>query len=385
MSWNQQTGKAFNKQKIIQTIFAAKSLSRNELIEITGLKKATIANLVNELLQEQFLIEDGKIQSTGGRRSHILRVNDQAGYALAIDVGVNYLRGEIVDFTGKMVFEKVKPIVDIDFKLYLKDIYALIDYLITQVPKSPYNILGLGVAIPGLIDPNGVILNAPNLKWSNIDLYSKLKVKYDFPIQLVNEADAGAFAEYVLEHTQDARNLIYVSIGIGIGVGLIINEQFYKGSYGVAGESGHNVINMFGKQCTCGRIGCWEAYASEYALLEEARSIMPTKPVSLEYLIQLAEKGHKDVVKLFSEYGKYIGVGVTNLIHSINPDKVIIGNRITKAKKYINHSLQQTLEDHAMPYHLENCDITFSTNEERSIVLGAAALVIFNFIETDVC
>ena len=384
MSWNQQTGKAFNKQKILQTIFTKKLLSRNELIEMTGLKKATVANLVSELLQEQLLVEAGKEQSTGGRRSHILRVNDKAGYAIGIDVGVNYLRGEIINFAGETVFEKVQPIANKDFNVYLKHIYTLIDMLCLQVPESPYNILGIGVAIPGTIDSDGIILEAPNLKWTNNDLRVRLQRKYEVPIHVMNEADAGAYAEYTLAPNQSTQNLIYISIGIGIGVGMFINEQFYKGSNGISGESGHAVINMFGRQCTCGRIGCWEAYASEFALLQEAAEIYPTKPVSLEFLVQQADKGHPQMTTLFQEFGKYVAIGITNLIHTLNPDKVVIGNRITKAKPYIKAAILETVQANAMPHHLENCEILFASNEERSTVLGAAVLSIFHFIENDI-
>lgn len=381
MSWNQQVGKKYNKQQILNSIFSKDSISRGEVIEVTGLKKATVANLVTELLEQQLVLEDGKDPSTGGRRSRLLRFNKTAGFALGIDVGVNYLHGVVVNLKGEILFEKRQPVPTIQLEHYLQNILELIELLHTHVPPSPYSIIGLGVAIPGSINKDGVIIKAPNLRWENFNIYDFLQQRLDYPIYISNEANAGAYAEYIFENNKETANLIYLSIGIGLGVGIILDNQIYLGINGFSGESGHNIIQMNGRKCTCGRNGCWEAYASEYALIHDATYMLKEKELTLEQLISLAEEGHTEVLQLFSDIGQYIGVGISNLIHTFNPEKIIIGNQMTKAQKFIEQSLMRTVNSDTMPFHLTDSSLQFSTLKDHSIVLGAASFIIDQFIQ----
>lgn len=381
MSWNQQIGKKYNKQQILNCIFSKDIVSRGEIIEETGLKKATVANLVTELLEEQLVTEDGKELSTGGRRSRLLRFNKTAGFALGIDIGVNYLHGVVVNLKGEIIFEKLQPVSTIQLESYLKNILELIELLHNNVPSSHYSIIGLGVAVPGSINKDGVIIKAPNLRWENFDIKHFLQQRLHYPIHISNEANAGAYAEYIFENNKETSNLIYLSIGIGLGVGIIIDNRIYLGVNGFSGESGHTIIQMNGRKCTCGRNGCWEAYASEYALIHEATYMLKEKELTLEKLITLAEEGHKDVLQLFNDIGHYIGLGITNLIYTFNPEKIIIGNQITKAQKFIEQSLFETVKSEMMHFHLTDDSVQFSKLKNHSIVLGAASFIIDQFIQ----
>lgn len=381
MSWNQQLGKKLNKQQILKYIFTKDMVSRGEIIEETGLKKATVANLVTELIEDQLLLEDGKDLSTGGRRSRLLKFNKVAGFALGIDIGVNYLRGVVVNLKGEIIYEELLSVPSIQLEDYLKNILNLIELLHRNVPSSPYSIIGLGIAVPGSISKNGVIINAPNLRWESFDINSFLKERLPYPIYVTNEANAGAYADYVFQNHEKASNLLYLSIGIGLGVGVIIDDNIYLGVNGFSGESGHTLLNINGRRCTCGRKGCWEAYASEYALIHDACYVLNKKELSLEQLIILAEEGHKEVLQLFNDTGYYIGLGITNLIHTFNPEKIIIGNRMAKAQKFIEQSMFETVASTTTKFHLNNCSLQFSTLKDRSIVLGAASFIIVQFIQ----
>ncbi|MER1987903.1 MAG: ROK family protein [Solibacillus sp.] len=381
MSWNQQVGKKFNKQQIMNYIFSKDVVSRSEIIEETGLKKATVANLVTELLEEQLVLEDGKDQSTGGRRSQLLRFHQNAGFALGIDIGVNYLHGVVVNLKGEIIFEQLQPVYTIQRENYLQNVLALIDVLQKNVPISPYAIIGLGVAVPGSIYQDGTIMNAPNLHWENFDFHHFLQQHIDYPFYISNEANAGAYAGYVVEYHKEIPNLLYVSIGVGLGVGIVIDHTIYLGAQGFSGESGHMIIQMNGRLCKCGRKGCWEAYASEYALIREATYLLKEHDLSLEKLINLAENGHADVLQLFADIGYHIGLGMTNLIHTFNPEKIIIGNRMTLAQKFIAPSIEEAIRSNTMPFHLDALSIDYSSLKQHSIVLGAAAFIIDRFIQ----
>ena len=130
------------------------------------------------------MIEDGKELSTGGRRSRLLRFNKTAGFALGIDIGVNYLHGVVVNLKGELIFEKLQPVSTIQLESYLKNILELIELLHSNVPSSHYSIIGLGVAVPGTINKDGVIMKAPNSRWENFDITHFLQQRLNYPIHI---------------------------------------------------------------------------------------------------------------------------------------------------------------------------------------------------------
>lgn len=379
MSWNQQLGKQLNKESILQQIFLKKQLSRNEIIASTTLKKATVANLVNELLEEQLILEAGKEQSTGGRRSNLLQINNQAGYALSIDIGVNYLSGVITDLNGLIVWKVKNFIHDTSFDHYFERIISLIKMLEDHVPSSTYHIIGIGIAVPGIITTEGVIINAPNLQWKNIDLAKMLATYFDYPIALNNEANAGAFAEFSYTYNQQHQNLLFVSIGYGIGVGIIVNGELYTGEQGFSGESGHMIIQMDGKRCRCGRSGCWEAYASEQALIQQFETALSQKNLTIEE-ISKRTKTDKQTEHLFDEMSRYIGIGIMNLLYTFNPAKIIIGNRISLLAEQLEEKIQQYVHDQSSKFFKDDVAIEFSPLQENAILIGAATLAINQFL-----
>lgn len=381
MSWNQQLGKKFNKELILKEIFLHSDISRGDIIKETGLKKATVANLVNELIDENLILESGEEASTGGRRSKKLKFNEKAGFALGVDIGVNYIYGVVVNLRGEIIFEDTHTIHSAAFESYFERIISLIHLLISNVPQCPYHIVGLGMAIPGIIDTSGNVLDAPNLYWKNIELKRMLEDKFPFPIYISNEANAGAYAEFTFTQNKEANNLLYLSIGIGLGVGIIINGKIYQGNNGYSGENGHTILNLNGKTCTCGRKGCWEAYASEHAAVKEAENMFNKTSLTLEQLLQYADEGDEKIRKLFQDIGFYIGIGITNLIHTFNPEKIIIGNRMIKAQRYVEPALLETIEANTNSAHFQTVSVEFSSLRGQAIAIGAATFIIDQFIE----
>lgn len=379
MSWNQQTGKKFNKELILQQIFLHPTISRNEIIDQTKLKKATVANLVNELLEEQLIIEAGKEESTGGRRPNLLKLNANAGYALSIDIGVNYLNGIITNLKGEIIWKVKEFILDTALARYFPKIISLIKVLEQHVPPSPYHIVGLAITVPGLIDTNGIIIKAPNLQWHDVDLLTSLRPYTTYPTIISNEANAGAFGEYSYTYSQQHQNLLFVSIGYGIGVGIMMNGELFLGEHGFSGESGHMIIQMDGKTCRCGRSGCWEAYASESALLKEVELTLGMENITIEDILELTKTNDK-MLPLLKNFSKSIGIGLMNLIYTFNPAKIIIGNRITLLQDQLEQPLKSYIEDKSATFFKEDVNIEFSTLQDNAILIGAASLAINQFL-----
>lgn len=377
ITWNQQVVKKNNKALVLQLIMEKEPISRADIAQVSGLNKATVSSLVNELLAADLVYESGPGESSGGRRPVILHFNKIAGYSIGIDIGVNYVLCVLTDLKGNIVIERNQAVHKTPYAATIEIVKEMIHSLIVEMPSSRYGIVGIGVGVPGIVNKEGSVLLAPNLGWKNTQIKKDLEDLFHVPVIIENEANAGAFGEQQFGIGQDYQNIIYISAGIGIGVGIILNKELYQGKNGFSGEMGHMIIDINGKPCNCGSKGCWEAYASEQALLEKAGE----NRNSLENLIQLASHEDKNAQNLFTEIGAYLGYGINNIINTFNPDQVIIGNRLSMAKEWIEHPILSTIENHSLTYHQNEFQLDFSKLGKYSIAIGMSAFVVENFIK----
>lgn len=368
--------KKINTSIVLEAVLKNAPLSRAQISELTGLNKATVSNLVQDLIDSDLIIEIGPGESSGGRKPVMLLFNGQAGYAVGIDLGVNYIRGVLADLEGNVISELQKSLKKHQLEFTLKELVQCIEELIGQAPDSPYGIVGIGIGVPGIVDDRGSILFAPNLEWRQVELQQILEERFQLPVTIDNEANAGAQGEQKYGIGRGIAHQIYVSVGIGIGTGIILNKELYKGATGFSGELGHLSIEYSGKPCRCGNEGCWELYASENALLEQAA---PLGFDNLEDLISAAEAGNDEVRALFYKIGEYMGAGISNIVNVFNPDVVIIGNRMSRAKIWLEDAVQTSVTRRTLPYHRERLRILFAELQDQSAVRGAAYYAISKF------
>jgi predicted NBD/HSP70 family sugar kinase len=378
MTWNQQTVKKNNKALVLQLIMEKEPISRADISHVSGLHKATVSSLVSELLEEELIYESGPGASSGGRRPVILHFNKAAGYAIGVDIGVHYVRCVMTDLKGNIASERHQSVEEPLYPAILDVVQYMIESLMKEMADSRYGVVGIGVGVPGIINKEGSVLLAPNLHWENASLKKDLVERFHVPVVIENEANAGAVAEMRFGAGQADETILYISAGIGIGVGIILNGELFQGKDGFSGEMGHMIIDMDGKPCSCGSRGCWEAYASEHALLDDAGG-----DASLESLIEMVKTGNEQVKALFEKIGTYLGFGLNNIINTFNPDQVIIGNRLALAQEWIRQPILNTVETHTLALHQDEIRIGFSQLQNYSTALGVAAFVVENFIKEE--
>ncbi|MFS0726105.1 ROK family protein [Paenibacillus sp. 1P07SE] len=368
--------KKMNTAIVLDAIVKKAPLSRANISELTGLNKATVSSLVQDLIDSHLVMEIGMGASSGGRKPVMLIFNRTAGYAVGIDLGVNYIRGVLTDLEGSVIHEADIPLHRHELEQVLPELYQLIDSLMAQAPASPYGVVGIGIGVPGIVDESGIILFAPNLKWKQVGLQRLVSERYALPVFIDNEANAGAQGEQKYGAGRGVAHQIYVSVGIGIGTGIILNKELYKGASGFSGELGHLSIDLAGKPCSCGNLGCWELYASEHALLEMAA---PLGYGSLRELLHAADDGDEAAQSLFRRIGADLGVGLANVVNVFNPELVIIGNRMSLARRWIEDSVRETVAQRTLSYHRKELRLQFAELGEQSAVRGAAYYAINRF------
>ncbi|WPP40788.1 ROK family transcriptional regulator [Paenibacillus hunanensis] len=370
--------KKINKSLVLDNIRLYAPLSRTRVSQLTGLNKATVSNLVQELIDDRLVLESGEGQSSGGRKPLMLEFNPNAGYAAGVELSVNELTIVLTDLEGKIITRHTEPLPDHRVETTLELMQRMMAVLVAEVPPSVHGLIGMGVGVPGMVDEQGNVLFAPNLGWEGVPLREELEQLFGLPVTIDNEANAGAIGELQFGAGRHARHLVYISVGMGIGSGIIIDGQPYKGARGYAGETGHMSVEANGLPCSCGSRGCWELYASELAY--EHTLIDPHPNTNTAYWVQQAMWDEPEAIRLFQCIGEYLGVGITNLVNSFNPELVIIGGHMRQAEPWIAPHVEAVVSQRTLPYHRQKLVIQYSELGEQSTVIGAAYAAISQFL-----
>lgn len=384
---DQQLIKKMNKTIVLDTIRGRQPLSRADISAGIGLNKATVSSLVAELIDSRLVNEIGPGESSGGRKPTLLLFNKNAGFAIGVDIRVSDLLAVLVDLEGNVLVEKNVPLTDIAPESVLDQIRKTVRQLSRKAPESPYGIVGIGIGVPGLVDEKSRVISAPNLGWEQADLAKALVEEFGANVHIDNEANAGAIGEKLYGAGRDSVNLIYLSIGIGIGSGIIVGGELYRGTSNFSGEVGHMTIAEDGPLCRCGNRGCWETLASEKALLDRAASVWRTDAGAphLEEILNAAKQGDEKAGALLREIGSQLGVGLANLVNILNPELIVIGNRLSLAGELFEEAMLQTIKSRSLSYHRKKTQVSFAKLGIRSTALGAASMPITAFLaDTDV-
>ena len=370
---NRSTVREENEQTVIQIVNQQPNISRAELSQKTGLTKATISSIVNQLIESQLILETGagSSSSVGGRKPIFLQLNKKAGISLSIDLGYNYLFS-VATFLDGEIIEEVKKEVRITKENVLKEIQTVLSSFEKKAPVTPYGTIGLSLAIHGIVHENTIIF-APYYNLSEMDLYAELSSKTTFPIYLENEANLSALGEISCSFTES--NLVSISIHSGIGAGIIINNQLYHGKEGRSGEIGHTILIPNGKICPCGNKGCLEQYSSEESILREYNLLKKHQNLSLLDLKTNFYAHEKEALEVIQSFSSCIAIGVNNVMASFGPDTVYLNSEliqeIPEIVTYIRNELISSFS--------KNVPLKVSSLGERSILLGATAVNLQNF------
>ncbi|WP_026975246.1 ROK family protein [Alicyclobacillus contaminans] len=369
--------KEMNRSIVLNLLRFHSPISRTQISVQTGLNKATVSSIIDELIHENLAIEVGRGQTKVGRRPVLLLFNASAGYVIGIDLGVDYVRILATDLSANVVSSQE---LDMAEPRNVASVVERIANTVTQMrealPPSNLGVIGVGVGVPGLVDySHGVVLNAPNLSWRDVPFGPLLATRLGLPVYVDNEANTGALGEKLFGMGKEVSHLIYVSVGTGIGTGIIVHNELVRGSQGIAGEFGHMTIESEGLQCSCGNHGCLEMYASERALIHRYQMLTKSKHSSEDILARL-QSGEQAAKEAVHTIGTYLGIGLSNLINGLNPSLILIGNRLAQAGDWLLHPIQQTIQTRCFSVPYAPVTIRMSALGRNACAIGAAALVL---------
>lgn len=281
-------------------------------------------------------------------------------YYLGIDLGGTNIVAGIVDENYKIIATaKRKTNLPRSAEAIADDMAEVSLEAIKKAGLEKTDIVAAGVGSPGAINPvDGIVTYSNNLGFYDVKLAEMLKERTDIDFYLENDANAAAYGEFLAGAGKGAQNFVMITLGTGVGGGVIIDSKIYTGSNYAGAELGHVVIQMNGEMCTCGRLGCWEAYASATALIRQTKQAMIKYPNTVMWdmvkgdinavngitSFEAMRQGDEAGKMVVDNYIRYIAEGISNTVNIFQPEVLCIGGGISKEgdnlivplKKYVD-------------------------------------------------
>jgi glucokinase len=310
--------------------------------------------------------------------------------AAGIDIGGTNTVFGLVDDQGYIYAEgAISTWKYSDFDVYLQALCDGINHL-RETMATPCELSGIGIGAPCGNYYTGSIEFAPNLPWKGIlpfvrkfaDLFPRI------PITLTNDANAAAIGEMIYGGARGMKDFAVITLGTGLGSGIVVNGEILYGHDGFAGEVGHTIVRVNGRECGCGRFGCLETYASAtgikrtvYKLLADQMGDSELKNISFnelsaEMICTAAIKGDPVAIRAFAHTGEHLGRALANLVAVTAPEAIFLFGGLAKAGKYILEPTKKSMEENLLKFWQGKIAVLLSEiDDKNAAVLGAAALI----------
>ena len=385
------------KSEVLKGLYYSQPLSILELSKLTKKSVPLVTAIVNELIDEGYITEEGLAPSTGGRRPSMYLINPTKKlYIVAVAVDQQITRMMVYDFNNTIVL----PLISTNVKLSddKQGVDNLVQFIKGNLDKSKINIddiIGIGIGMPGFVNDEKSIYPSITTNNLNVSLKEYLIQQFELPVYIDNDSSLIAFAELKFGKGVGKQNILVLNVGWGTGLGMIINGVPFRGHSGYGGEFSHIPLSQSNDLCSCGKRGCIEVETSlavmankaQIALDNGARSSMEwlfkdTSKQPGDHFLDAASQGDPVAVSILSEAAFQLGKGVVMLLHIMNPEKIIISGRGAIAGKMFLPPIQQAINEYCILRIAEQTTIEISDIARDAELLGAAALVVehYNFL-----
>ncbi|MFE3461070.1 ROK family protein [Nocardiopsis aegyptia] len=386
-----QTVRETNLGVVLRTVRAMAPCSRAAVASATGLNKTTVSSLVSDLMSRGLVRETGvTAEHRVGRPGVMLALDETSMAAIGVEVNVDYLSVVAVDLLTHDLLTRHVPF---DARSAgpdecVRQIAATVRETMDGPELSGRTVVGVSLAVPGLIDTaTGTVRRAPNLGWVEVplrDLVRDLLPDPGLPVQVDNDANLGALAEYLTGSFARTPDLVYLTGEVGIGAGLVTGGELLRGTGGFAGEIGHVPLTEEGPACACGRRGCLEALAGIDPILREAvPDRVPDRFLSASDItalvavaVERATAGDATAVDAFERAGTWLGRGVAMLANVVNPRVVVLGGYFVPMGPWLLPNCRATASADVFAPDAGGCRVELSSLGLSAAARGGAAAMV---------
>ncbi|MCM4155745.1 ROK family protein [Gramella sp. AN32] len=385
------------KIRIIKDLYVGGPKTNFEICKDFNISAPTCTGLMNELIDENLVEKKGRAKSEVGRQPDLFGLKTGSLYVLSIAVGKFNTKMAIFDNDNRnLTGIKTIPIPISKDLSAIDSIYKFAEELIEDSKIDRKKLMGIGINMPGLVDSE----EGRNHTYFKTDpksppLQELLREKFGSPVFIQNDVKSAALAEYRFGLAQGKKDVLVISLDWGIGLGILMNGKLLTGTKGFAGEMGHIPLINEGALCYCGKQGCLETVGSGIALAKMAKEGLQSGQDSLlnqlsdqeldkivpQLVIDAANKGDQYAINILYKTGLNLGKGIGILIQLLNPELIILGGKIAKAKEYITTPITQSINEYCMEQLREHAQVALSTLGEDVDILGSIAVVMENIFK----
>ncbi|ANC30823.1 ROK family transcriptional regulator [Isoptericola dokdonensis] len=349
--------RAHNRSLVLQHLFHEGPTSRADLARATGLTRVTISDLVGVLLAEALVEELGTQPGRRvGKPAILVGMRTDAYQIVALDLSDDtVLRGAVLTLTGEAV-ERRSLAVDGRRGDDLVDLLGRFARRLVAAATRP--VIGIGVGSPGVVDPSGRIVEAPNVEWTDLPLAAVLTERLGLPVHVANDANSAALAEYT--YGGATGSTLVLTVGKGVGAGVMVDGARVHGARDAAGELGHvTVVDEGGEQCACGRRGCLETVLSAPALRRAVDGL---------------DAPAADAV--LADVGRILGRALAPVVSALDLREVVLAGPPELLAGPLSEAALDTITERAMPAIAAGLELRMSTLDDDVVLAGAAVLVL---------
>ncbi len=360
-----------NERQVLTAIQAHGPLSRADITRHTGISGPTVTRAVANLLEANFIEEEGPQQAAIGRPGRLLRLARTHVSVVGLVVGPTTCEIVAAGLDGQVEASQVRQFATPG--RYDELVTTLVANLRELVEERKTTVLGLGISVPGLLNRReGRSLFSPNLhQLDGRNLGADLRDRLQLDTAVLQECHALCLAEQVYGSARGVADFAMLDISEGLGLGVMHGGRIVQGHSGLAGELGHMTVDLHGRQCGCGNRGCLETVATDAALVR-AVSEKLGRPISIEDFVAGLAEGGWQVDDELEQVTAYLAVGVAAVINIFNPHKLFIHGRFLDARAGLFERLLELVGTRALAPNRADCEIVRAQGSKRAGVIAAA-------------
>ncbi|AMK57876.1 ROK family transcriptional regulator [Bifidobacterium angulatum] len=373
-----------NRSRIMRHLYRNGVSSRAQIATALGLTPAAITKITAQLIEAHAIEETGDLDGKKNRRSIGLALDTAHFHVIGVKFARSLVQIGVFDLTGNQSSLTTLPYVSNDT---IGETIATVHSTIEQLLHDDPTIVAIGMAVPGpYLRNNGHTAVVSSMQgWRAINFIDEFANSFTVPVFIEQDARAGVLANSLFDPNSNGEpNLAYYLVGEGVGLGVIDHGRIINGALGTATEIGHVSIDVNGKPCDCGNIGCLERYCSTPAIhqmlidngtiVNGADSMSHTE--ACRALFALAHHGDEAALAMIRTIGTYLGYGCLIIFNTFNPHTIVIGDIVSEAGQPLLDEIKRTVRQRAIPEIYESTTIRLTTMPTDATVLGAAAVAI---------
>jgi len=383
-----------NRAFVYQSIYNNPGITRAAIARKFGLTPSTITNIIKSFINNGLVFEGELKKSIIGRPSIGLQICPDKAYIVGVYIARYWVSFRVTDLSltgGKIVTEEISSLSnDVQMTIdYLSDgVLNLIEEF--NIPKD--KVVGVGICAPGPLNvEKGQFTYVPNFEgWEDVPIKSLIENKVGIPTKLDKDSSAAALAENMYGAGRNMNDFAFFLVDSGVGCGIVLHNELYHGYQDMSGEIGHSSINFIGPQCDCGNYGCLELYASPRHKVEIVKELIRNNKASIiqdwidgdvekitfDDIVKAAYKNDPLSLDVIKEIGEALAVGITNMMHILDPEAFIIGGLVMKAGDLLLDIINKSVDERCLAKEKRKTKIIFTELGEEAPIIGSQCIVL---------